>query len=116
MRCVTLANALTLGLAGCWSSPSVDGRVQPIIEFVKSKCGFIVDAAAVGAMLAAPNPATPPLVKSIGTAICVALNEDRVEVNTLFGWGEGPSPAAPAACPMVNGVCITGEKLDGQGD
>ena len=71
MRCVTLAIALTLGLAGCWSSPSVDARVEPIVNFVKAKCSFIVDAAAVAAMLASPDPITAPTVKSIGTAICI---------------------------------------------
>ena len=97
---------LTLALAGCWGGET-DANIEQIVGFVRGKCNWIVDAVTVGAMLAVPNPSTPPTVKAIGTAICVALNDETPQEGTtaLFGWGE--------PCPEVNGVCIEAVPDDG---
>lgn len=108
MRKIILVVPVVLMLGGCWGSDSpADPRVEQVIEYVRSNCGWVVEAASVAAMLTAPNPAVAPGVKTIGNAICSALAPPQVQ--TLFGWGESPP------CPRVNGVCIEAER-DGSGE
>lgn len=103
MRKLLAVAALAAFLGGCWgSSTPADPRVGEVITYVKAQCGWIVEAASVAAMLTAPNPAVAPGVKSLGNAICVALNGPKVQ--TFLGWGDN------ANCPKVNGVCIEAKR------
>lgn len=107
MRKILATATLALALGGCWgSSDPVDPRVGAIIDYVRTNCGWVVEAASVAAMLTAPNPAVAPGIKTIGSAICTSLNGPQVQ--TLFGWGKDN------VCPKVNGVCIEAERADEQ--
>lgn len=108
MRKITLiavAAIISLALGGCWgSSATTDPRVGAIIEYVKTNCGWVVEAASVAAMLTAPNPAVAPGVKTLGSAICSTLGSSQAQVQTFLGWGEDKN------CPRVNGVCIEAKR------
>lgn len=99
--------ALSLGLSACWGSDTAsDPRIGQVVAYVKSQCGWVVEAASIAAMLAAPNPAVAPTVKTLGNAICVALNDTAPapQVQTFLGWGQDKP------CPRVNGVCIEAKR------
>lgn len=110
MKKIWLVAPVVLMLGGCWGSDgTTDPRVGQIITYVKAQCGWVVEAASIAAMLTAPNPAVAPTVKSLGNAICTALNGPQGQVQTFLGWGEDKP------CPRVNGVCIEA-KRDEQGE
>ena len=108
------AGILALGLSGCFWSKE-DPRIQEVKDFAVKTCKYLPTAATVADILAtgiAPIPGVP-VAQVVARMICSAVNHwEAMEAQPkVFGLGEF---GQGSDCPMVNGVCIKGKRVNPQ--